>query len=79
MDEESGQGNGAERGRVLGEEEVRRRAISFLKDRRSEVCRSGVSDGYRNSCLLDESVDERLDEILASARIDGQVVVIAIG
>jgi hypothetical protein len=62
----------AERARVLGEEDVGRARVALLGDRRGElraVAEAHLDVGAR---LLLEHLEERLDDLLLAARVDGQ-------
>ena len=65
-------GDCTKRAAVLREEDIRRRGVALLEDRRGELCRPGVLDLDVDTRLGPEALDERSDEGLTSSRVDRQ-------
>ena len=70
-------GDRPERARVLGEEDVGRRVLALLGDRRGELGAVAVADVELDAGVLLELLEEILDEALLAARVDGDVAVLA--
>ena len=72
--EQSGGGDGAERTSILSPEKVRRGSVSFFGERDRQLRRVTVSYVDPIACLFLVFQHERLDQGLAPARIDCQVI-----
>ena len=67
--------DGAERARVLREEDVGGRVVALLGDRRRELGAVAVAHLDVDARLLLEALEERLDELLLAARVDDERLV----
>ena len=67
----------AQRARVLREEDVRRRVVALLGDRRRELGAVAVADVDRDPGRLLELLEETLDEILLPTRVHRDVALLA--
>ena len=65
----------AERARVLREEDVGRRVLALLGDRRRELGAVAVAHLDLDPGLLGELLEERRDELFLAAGVDGQRIV----